>query len=95
MARIVFKEIEDGDWLVTNHGHKCRGCDSLTLLTDGDTMPLEVSFEGDNAPLEAPLVFFALAAMGHVGLPVLAMMGASGVVPWSATMDGSGGFPCS
>jgi hypothetical protein len=81
VAQIVFKEIEDGGWLVTNHGHGCRGFASLTLLTDGGIMPLEVSFEGDNAPLEAPLVFFVLVAMGHVGIPVLAMMGALGVVP--------------
>lgn len=49
---------------MTNHGHECRGCDSLTLLPDGSSVPLEASSKGDNTPLEAPLVFLGFGGHG-------------------------------
>lgn len=64
MARIVFEEIEDGDWLVTNHSHDCQGCDSLFLLPDGGGVFLEASSEDDGTPLEALLVFLGFGGHG-------------------------------
>lgn len=95
VAQFILEKVEDGSWFVSNHATSVKGLIPFPLYLMAATCSLRHRLREATCLLRRRLYALVLVASKRVGPPMVVMMDVSGAVPWSATMDGSGGFPCS